>query len=147
MTKNSIVVNLSQIDPTTNKRKRVVHDYLIIKNNLEMRHGIILEFTEGDGSTIVPSNELQRQLFLPKQITKETDGNLTNRLTGIQAGPDSADAIAELEYWQNIDLTAYPGIGSLPSEIKESLKSIKISDLVYWLIEQSILKGHVEGKY
>lgn len=147
MTKNSIVVNLSQIDPTTNKKKRVVHDYLIIKNNLEMRHGIILEFTEGDGSNIVPSNELQRQLFLPKQITKETDGNLSNPMTGIQAVPDSTDAITELEYWQNIDLTAYPGIGSLPSEIKESLKSIKISDLVYWLIEQSILKGHAEGKY
>ena len=147
MTKNSIVVNLSQIDPTTNKKKRVVHDYLIIKNNLEMRHGIILEFTEGDGSNIVPSNELQRQLFLPKQITKETDGNLTNPLTGIQAVPDSTDAITELEYWQNIDLAAYPGISSLPPEIKESLKSIKISDLVYWLIEQSILKGHAEGKY
>jgi len=147
MTKNSIVVNLSQIDATTNKRKRVVHDYLIIKSNLEMRHGIILEFTEGDGSNIMPSNELQRQLFLPKQITKETDGNLTNPLTGIQAVPDSPDAITELQYWQNIDLTAYPGIGSLSSEIKESLKSIKISDLVYWLIEQSILKGHAEGKY
>ena len=147
MSRKSIVVNLPEIDSTTNKRKKVIHDYLIIKNNLEMRHGIILEFTEGDGSNIVPSNELQRQLFLPKQITKETDGILTNPLTGIQAVPDSLDAITELEYWQNIDLTAYPGIVLLPSEIKESLKSIKISDLVYWLIEQSILKGHAEGKY
>ncbi len=147
MTKNSIVVNLPEIDSTTNKKKKVIHDYLIIKNNLEMRHGIILEFTEGDGSNIVPSNELQRQLFLPKQITKETDGNLTNPMTGIQVISDSPNAISELEYWQNIDLTAYPVIGSLPSEIKESLKAIKISDLVYWLIEQSILKGHAEGKY
>lgn len=147
MSRKSIVVNLPEVDSTTNKRKKVIHDYLIIKNNLEMRHGIILEFTEGDGSNIVPSNELQRQLFLPKQITKETDGNLTNPLTGIQAVLDSPNAITELEYWQNIDLTAYPGIGSLASEIKEPLKSIKISDLVYWLIEQSILKGHAEGKY
>lgn len=147
MSRKSIVVNLPEIDSTTNKRKKVIHDYLIIKNNLEMRHGIILEFTEGDGSNIVPSNELQRQLFLPKQITKETDGKFTNPLTGIQAVPDSLDAITELEYWQNIDLTAYPGIVLLPSEIKESLKSIKISDLVYWLIEQSILKGNAEGKY
>jgi len=147
MSRKSIVVNLPEIDSTTSKRKKVIHDYLIIKNNLEMRHGIILEFTEGDGRNIVPSNELQRQLFLPKQITKETDGNLTNPLTGIQAVLDSPNAITELEYWQNIDLTAYPGIGSLASEIKEPLKSIKISDLVYWLIEQSILKGHAEGKY
>ncbi|MDZ7648483.1 MAG: hypothetical protein U5K54_15545 [Cytophagales bacterium] len=147
MTKNSIVVNLPEIDSTTNKKKKVIHDYLIIKNNLEMRHGIILEFTEGDGSNIVPTNELQRQLFLPKQITKETDGNLTNPITGIQAIPDLPSAITELEYWQNIDLTAYPGIGSLSSEMKEALKTIKISDLVYWLIEQSILKGHAEGKY
>jgi hypothetical protein len=147
MSRKSIVVNLPEIDSTTSKRKKVIHDYLIIKNNLEMRHGIILEFTEGDGRNIVPSNELQRQLFLPKQITKETDGNLTNPLTGIQAVLDSPNAITELEYWQNINLTAYPGIGSLASEIKEPLKSIKISDLVYWLIEQSILKGHAEGKY
>ena len=96
MSRKSIVVNLPEIDSTTNKRKKVIHDYLIIKNNLEMRHGIILEFTEGDGSNILPSNELQRQLFLPKQITKETDGNLTNPLTGIQAVPDSLDAITEL---------------------------------------------------
>lgn len=147
MSKNSIVVNLSQIDPTTNKKKRVVHDYLIIKNNLEMRHGIILEFTEGDGSTIIPSNELQRQLFLPKQITKETDGKFTNPQTGIETQPDSPNAVSELEYWQNIYLTAFPGIASLPAEIKETLKSVKISELVYWLIEQSILKGHAEGKY
>ncbi|HMX00871.1 MAG TPA: hypothetical protein PKL56_15995 [Cyclobacteriaceae bacterium] len=147
MTKNSIVVELPQIDSTTNKRKKVIHDFLIIKNNLEMRHGIILEFTEGDGSAIIPTNELQRQLFLPKQITKETDGKSTNLLTGIEALPDSPNAVSELEYWQNIDLTAYPGLASLPAEIKETLKSVKISDLVYWLIEQSILKGHAEGKY
>lgn len=147
MTKNSIVVELPQIDSTTNKRKKVIHDFLIIKNNLEMRHGIILEFTEGDGSAIIPTNELQRQLFLPKQITKETDGKSTNLLTGIEAPPDSPNAVSELEYWQNIDLTTYPGLASLPAEIKETLKSVKISDLVYWLIEQSILKGHAEGKY
>ena len=147
MTKNSIVVELPQIDSTTNKRKKVIHDFLIIKNNLEMRHGIILEFTEGDGSAIIPTNELQRQLFLPKQITKETDGKSTNLLTGIEAPPDSPNAVSELEYWQNIDLTTYPGLASLPAEIKATLKSVKISDLVYWLIEQSILKGHAEGKY
>jgi len=44
MTKKSIVVNLPELDSTTNKRKKVIHDYLIIKSNLEMRHGIILEF-------------------------------------------------------------------------------------------------------
>ena len=36
---------------------------------------------------------------------------------------------------------------SVPIEIREALKDIKISDLVYWLIEQSILKGNAEGKY
>jgi hypothetical protein len=35
----------------------------------------------------------------------------------------------------------------MPNEIREALKDIKISDLVYWLIEQSILKGNAEGKY
>ena len=147
MTKNSIVVELPQIDSTTNKRKKVIHDFLIIKNNLEMRHGIILEFTEGDGSAIIPSNELQRQLFLPKQITKETDGKFTNPQTGIETSSETPNAITELEYWQNIRLNSFPSISSMPNEIIEALKEIKISDLVYWLIEQSILKGNTEGKY
>jgi hypothetical protein len=147
MVKNSIVVNLPELDSTTNKRKKVIHDYLIIKSNLEMRHGIILEFTEGDGSVIVPSNELQRQLFLPKQITKETDGKVVNPQTGIQATQDVPNTITELEYWQNIGLTSFPGIKAMSNEIKEAIKDIKISDLVYWLIEQSILKGNAEGKY
>lgn len=147
MVKNSIVVNLPEVDSTTNKRKKVIHDYLIIKSNLEMRHGIILEFTEGDGSVIVPSNELQRQLFLPKQITKETDGKVVNPQTGIQATQDVPNTITELDYWQNIGLTSFPGIKAMSNEIKEAIKDIKISDLVYWLIEQSILKGNAEGKY
>ncbi len=147
MSRNSIVVNLPELDSTTNKRKKVIHDYLIIKSNLEMRHGIILEFTEGDGNPIVPSNELQRQLFLPKQITKETDGKFTNPLTGIEVSSETPDAITELEYWQNIGLNSFPGISPMPNEIREALKDIKISDLVYWLIEQSILKGNAEGKY
>ncbi len=147
MVKNSIVVNLPEVDSTTNKRKKVIHDYLIIKSNLEMRHGIILEFTEGDGSVIIPSNELQRQLFLPKQITKETNGKVVNPQTGIQETQEIPNSISELEYWQNIRLSSYPGINAMSSEIKEALKDIKISDLVYWLIEQSILKGNSEGKY
>lgn len=147
MSKKSIIVNLPELDSTTNKRKKVIHDFLIIKSNLEMRHGIILEFTEGDGSQITPTNELQRQLFLPKQITKETDGQYTNPMTGIEVTKETPNAIAELEYWQNIGLTSFPGIMSMPNEIKDAIKDIKISDLVYWLIEQSILKGNAEGKY
>jgi hypothetical protein len=147
MNRNSIIVNLPEIDSTTGKRKRVIHDYLIIKNDLQMRHGIIVEFTEGDGSQITPSNELQRQLFLPKQITKETDGKSTNPATGIEVPPGTPDSVTELEYWQNIGLNSFPGISTMPNEIKEALKDIKISDLVYWLIEQSILKGNEEGKY
>lgn len=147
MTRNSIIVNLPEVDSTTNKKKKVIHDYLIIKSNLEMRHGIILEFTEADGTPIVPANELQRQLFLPKQITKETDGKLVTPSTGVEINPASSDAIPELEYWQNVGLNSYPGISSLPDEMKVALKDIKISDLVYWLIEQSILKGNAEGKY
>jgi hypothetical protein len=147
MIKKSIVVNLPDLDSTTNKRKKVIHDFLIIKSNLEMRHGLILEFTEGDGSPVTPANELQRQLFLPKQITKETDGKYTNALTGIEVTAETSNAITELEYWQNIGLTSFPGIMSMPSEIKDALNDIKISDLVYWLIEQSILKGNAEGKY
>lgn len=147
MSKNAIVVNLPEVDSTTNKRKKVIHDYLIIKSNLEMRHGIVLEFTEGDGSQIVPVNELQRQLFLPKQITKETDGRFSDPQTGMELSPESPDAISELSYWQNIGLNSFPAINSMSSEIKDALKDIRISDLVYWLIEQSILKGSAEGKY
>jgi hypothetical protein len=147
MTRNSIVVSLPELDSTTSKKKKVVHDYLIIKRNLEMRHGIILEFIEEDGSAIIPANELQRQLFLPKQITKETDGKSVNSQTGIEANQDAADSVSELEYWQSIKLTSYPGFNSLSDEIKEVLKGLNIADLVYWLIEQSILKGNREGKY
>lgn len=147
MTRNSIVVNLPGVDSTTNKKKKVIHDYLIIKSNLEMRHGIILEFTEGDAGPIIPGNELQRQLFLPKQITKDTDGKLVNPSTGVEENEGLPGAIPELEFWQNIGLSSYPGISSLPEEIKLAIKDIKISDLVYWLIEQSILKGNAEGKY
>ncbi|MBK7652551.1 MAG: hypothetical protein IPJ20_19940 [Flammeovirgaceae bacterium] len=97
MSRKSIVVNLPEIDSTTNKRKKVIHDYLIIKNNLEMRHAEHNpEFTAGDGSNIGLPMNFNGNYFLPKQITKETDGNLTNPLTGIQAVPDSLDAITEL---------------------------------------------------
>jgi len=147
MNKNAIVVNLPEVDSTTNKRKKVIHDYLIIKSNLEMRHGIVLEFTEGDGSQIVPVNELQRQLFLPKQITKETDGRFADPQTGMELNPESPNAISELSYWQSIGLNSFPAIHSMSNEVKDALKDIKISDLVYWLIEQSILKGSAEGKY
>lgn len=147
MSRKSIVVNLPEVDSTTSKRKKVVHDYLIIKSNLEMRHGIVLEFTEDDGSPIVPGNELQRQLFLPKQITKETDGKLVDPLTGVEVPPETPNAITELAYWQNIALISFPGISAMSNEIKDALKDIKISDLVYWLMEQSILKGNAEGKY
>ena len=110
MSRNSIVVNLQELDSTTSKRKKVIHNYLIIKSNLEMRHGIILEFTEGDSNPIVPSNELQRQLFLPKQITKEPDGKFTNPITGIEVSEETPNAITELEYWQNIGMNSLPGV-------------------------------------
>jgi len=147
MSRKSIVVNLPEVDSTTSKRKKVVHDYLIIKSNLEMRHGIVLEFTENDGSSIVPGNELQRQLFLPKQITKETDGKVVDPLTGAEVPPGTPNEITELAYWQNIALISFPGISAMSNDIKDTLKDIKISDLVYWLMEQSILKGNAEGKY
>lgn len=71
MSRNSIVVNLPELDLTTSKKKKVIHDYLIIKSNLDMRHGIILEFTEGDGSAIVPT---KHQMPLQNLNTGKTLG-------------------------------------------------------------------------
>ena len=146
MSRNSIVVNLPELDSTTNKLKKVIHDYLIIKSNGDEtwnNPGIYRRRRQPDSS----KQRTSTATFLPKQITKETDGKFTNPLTGIEVSSETPNAITELEYWQNIESEFISGISSMPNEIKEALKDIKISDLVYWLIEQSILKGNAEGKY
>lgn len=145
--RNSIIVNLPGVDATTGKIRKVIHDFLIIKSNLEMRHGRILEFTEADGTAVVPINELQRQVFLPKQINFETDNKLVDPMTGSEVEPGTENAISDLEYWQNIPITANPAIAALKENVREQLAGIKVADLVYWMIEQSIIRGSVQGKY
>ena len=147
MKKNSIVVSLPGTDTTTGKCKKVIHDFLIIKNNLEMRHGRIVEFVESDGSPVQTTNELQRQLFLPKQINQETDGKYVDPATGFEVPKDIPNAVSDLEYWQGVEIASYPSISALPQNVRDSLKGITISDLLYWMIEQSILKGNTQGKY
>ena len=145
--KNSIVVELPGVDSITGKKKRMIHDFLIIKRNLEMRHGRIIEFTEEDGSQIQAANEFQRQLFLPKQINEETDGRWVDPLTGFDVPEGTPDAIADLQYWQTIPVTAHPAIAPLPQNVKDALANITIADLMYWLLEQSILSGNAQNKY
>lgn len=145
--KTSIVVDLPGVDVITGKRKKVVHDFLIIKRNLEMRQGRIIEFMEEDGSPIQVANEFQRQLFQPKQINEETDGKWVNPLTGFEVPQGTPDSISDLEFWQSIGITAHPAIAALPQSVKDSLSEIKIADLMYWLLEQSILNGNSQNKY
>jgi hypothetical protein len=142
---NQLQIVLPGVDAITQKSTLCTHRFLVLDENLEMRHSRILTFIEADGTPCEATNELEKKIYVPHEIVDGTKDQWVDPATGAVVDPATPGAISELEYWQNIPLAAYPGIASLPDSVKSALAGIKISDTIYWLMQQSMIAGRVQN--
>jgi hypothetical protein len=158
---NQIIVTLPNPDATTGKLKKAEHLYLQINRNLEMKVARSISFWEEDGKTPAiadPKSKIASLQFQPIEVTGTTENDWVDPKTGWRLDPVYGDdgegnrviingAIPELLFWQSLPLSK--ALTGLPKNILDALDQagVKVSDVVYGLIEASILNDHQQGYF
>jgi hypothetical protein len=128
---------------STSVLKRLKHHRLIIHENLEMTHEILVEYFENlNGALGRPINEVvsesnwteDRKLeylerFKSRIIKKETSGSWVDSNGDIVA-EGTVGAIAELEFWQNLPRSIFPADQGKISEPVYNALLMNLSRLV-----------------
>lgn len=164
---NNIIVSLPIADPVTGKMKKAELQYFQIGKNLEMKMSWLISFYEADGSPAKENPNSKMNQFSPIQISGTTEGNYVDPATGYNLKPVyqtnsvtdpvtgivtevttdiiTNGAIPEILFWQNIPLSSVLTNLSQTTQDEINKSGIKISDIIYQLLEQSALSDNKQG--
>jgi hypothetical protein len=130
-----IRITLPNPDPVNGKKKICTHIDVLIKSDEAVVVTRRIDFIEDDGTAVTVQNSLQAQMLDSKMYRGSTVDQWVDPATGFYCESDAEGAIPEMDYLKSIPLAA------LPSDVTTIWGAIK------WLIENSMLSGHLQNKY